>query len=249
MSALGKQTVVLLAIAVVLSLTMKAEGQQHQLTITHGPNIEYIGPHSAEIAWTTSTGGSSIVRYGNNPNNLNQAAEAPYARGQGSAHVTHRVTIRNLQPSTKYFFVVDSGQGQGTGTEAKSQVQSFTTKAAGSPGGRSGGGEANESAAERQPVRITDGPRVESVSKNAATIAWTTNAASSSVIRYGTNPGRLSQTAQAPYADTEGAPKQTHRVHINNLKPNTTYYFMVDSGQGEGTGTEAKSQVAQFKTK
>ncbi|HUO60983.1 MAG TPA: fibronectin type III domain-containing protein [Candidatus Acidoferrales bacterium] len=55
--------------------------------------------------------------------------------------------------------------------------------------------------------------------------------------------------AEAPYADNEKTVGQTHRVHIRNLKPGTTYFFYVDSGQGEGTGTEAKSGVAQFTTK
>jgi Purple acid Phosphatase, N-terminal domain len=242
MTSTSRYTLVLLAIAFLL-LPLTAAAQQAQpLTITDGPRIEFVGPNSAEIAWTTSTGGSTIVRYGTNPNNLDQVAEAAYDRGQGSHHVTHRVKIKSLRANTTYFFMVDSAQGQGTGTEVKSPVQSFTTK-----GGASG--ESGDSAQERQPVRIIDGPRVEGTGDSWAVIAWTTNASSSSVVRYGTNPNSLNQTAQAPYADTEGAPQQTHRVRISNLQPHTTYYFMADSGQGEGTGTEAKSPVAQFKTK
>lgn len=214
--------------------------------LTHAPVVEGVGSTTAVIAWTTNRGGSSIVHYGTSPSSLSETAESPYTRSSGSQHATHRVHLKNLKPSTTYYFQVDSGQGQGTGTEVKSEVGTFTTKAS---GGATAPGEANENAAERQPVKITDGPRVEKVDKTDATIAWTTNAASSSVVRYGTSPASLSQTAQSPYADAEGASKQTHRVEVKNLKPNTTYYFMVDSGQGEGTGTEAKSQVAQFKTK
>jgi hypothetical protein len=36
---------------------------------------------------------------------------------------------------------------------------------------------------------------------------------------------------------------------VKGLKPNTTYYFVADSGQGQGSGTEAKSEVSQFTTK
>ncbi len=122
--------ILLLGMAVLLLLPIAATAQSPQaLTITDGPRIEYVGPNTAEIAWTTSTGGSTIVRYGTDPNNLNQTAEAPYAKGQSSKHVTHRVKIQDLQPNTTYYFTVDSGQGQGTGTEVKSQVASFTTKA------------------------------------------------------------------------------------------------------------------------
>ncbi len=99
------------------------------------------------------------------------------------------------------------------------------------------------------PVKITDGPRVEGASPTSATIAWTTNTGGSSVIHYGTDAKNLNQTAESPYADNEKTTAQNHRVQIHNLKPNTTYYFIVDSGQGEDTGTEAKSSVQQFTTK
>jgi len=236
MTSLQKYTVAIATCAALLMLPVLAAAQNH-LTITDGPRIEYVGANNAEIAWTTSTGGSTVIRYGTDPNNLSQTAQAPYASGQGSAHVTHRVKIQNLQPNTTYYFMVDSGQGQGTGTEAKSSVQSFTTKA-----GSGGSGSAA--------LQITNGPVVEYVGNNKAEIAWTTSTGGSSVIRYGTDPNNLSQTAQEPYARSNGSGQHvTHRVTINNLQPNTTYYFVVDSGQGQGTGSEVKSQVAQFKTK
>lgn len=91
-------------------------------------------------------------------------------------------------------------------------------------------------------VKITKGPIIEEVTDHSATIAWSTNVRSSGVIRYGTENDKENQTAQAPY----GGP--THRVHLKNLKPNTKYYFVLDSGQGAGTGTEAKSQEMSFTT-
>jgi phosphodiesterase/alkaline phosphatase D-like protein len=100
-----------------------------------------------------------------------------------------------------------------------------------------------------QAVKITDGPRVEGAGPTWAVIAWTTNTGGSTVVRYGTDPNKLTQTAESPYADNEKTKAQNHRVHLKNLKPNTKYFFMVDSGQGEGTGTEAKSRVEEFTTK
>ncbi len=93
-----------------------------------------------------------------------------------------------------------------------------------------------------QAVRITKGPIIEEVASDQAVIAWSTNVRASSVIRYGTGDEHLSQTAEVPY----GGP--THRVHLRNLKPDTKYYFVVDSGQGKGTGTEAKSKEESFTT-
>lgn len=100
-----------------------------------------------------------------------------------------------------------------------------------------------------QAVKITNGPRVEGVGPTWAVIAWTTNTGGSTVVRYGTDSNNLNETAKAPYADNEKTKAQNHRVHLKNLKPNTKYFFVADSGQGEGTGTEAKSPVGEFTTK
>jgi len=100
-----------------------------------------------------------------------------------------------------------------------------------------------------QAVKITDGPRVEGTGPTWAVIAWTTNTGGSSIVRYGTSANSLSQTAKSAYADNDKTKAQNHRVHLKNLKPNTKYFFQVDSGQGERTGTEAKSSVAEFTTR
>lgn len=100
-----------------------------------------------------------------------------------------------------------------------------------------------------QPVQIVNGPVVEGVGDTWAVIAWTTNTGGSSVVRFGTDQNNLNQTGQAPYADNDKTKAQNHRVRLTNLNPDTTYFYIVDSGQGEGTGTEAKSQVLQFRTK
>jgi|SRR5215467_12379457 len=100
-----------------------------------------------------------------------------------------------------------------------------------------------------QAVKITDGPRIEGVGPTWAVIAWTTNTGGSTVVHYGTAKNELSQTAKAPYADNEKTQAQNHRVHLKNLRPHTKYFFVADSGQGEDTGTEAKSPVEEFTTK
>lgn len=109
--------------------------------------------------------------------------------------------------------------------------------------------EARENHEKAMGLKITDGPRVEGVGTNWAVIAWTTNTGGSSIVRYGTKPNGLNETAEAPYADNEKTSAQNHRVRLNNLKPATTYYFLADSGQGEGTGTESRSSTGQFTTK
>jgi len=99
------------------------------------------------------------------------------------------------------------------------------------------------------PEKITQGPVVEGFGNNWAVIAWSTNTGGSTIVKYGTDPNHLTETAEAPYSDNEKTASQNHRVHLKNLKPGTTYYFTVVSGQGEGTGTQAASSVGQFTTK
>lgn len=109
---------------------------------------------------------------------------------------------------------------------------------------------AQERGEKAETEKIINGPRIEQVTRDGATIAWTTNTGGSSVIRYGTNAEHLDRMAESPYADNDRNSKyQTHRVELKNLRPNTTYYYKVVSGQGEGTGSSAQSRVEEFKTK
>ena len=248
-----KRTIALIALfTMALAIAAVAQANRGAIHIINGPRVEGTGDTWAVVAWTTDDGGSSIVHYGTNANSLTQTAESPYSGAKvQNGKVTHRVHIKNLQPNTTYYFVADSGQGSASGTEIKSGVLNFQTKAAGTASAMPSGmpqGDSDDNM-KHAAVRITDGPRVEGTGDTWAVVAWTTNEASSSVLRYGTSANSLTQMAEAPYADNEGANKQTHRVRITNLKPHTTYYFAVDSGQGEGTGTQAQSNVGQFTTK
>jgi phosphodiesterase/alkaline phosphatase D-like protein len=219
-----------------------ARAQQPQaLQITNGPVVEDVEATSAVIAWTTNTGGSTVVHYGTDQNNLSQTAKEAWTKGPDPSRTTHRVHVENLQPNTTYYFLVVSGEGSGTGTEAKSNIASFTTKSSGD----SGGGQAKAP----EPVHIIHGPVVEGVGPTSAVIAWTTNTGASTVVRYGTDQNNLSQTAKEAWTKGSDPSRTTHRVHVENLKPNTTYYFVVESGEASGTGTETKSNIASFTTK
>jgi phosphodiesterase/alkaline phosphatase D-like protein len=95
-------------------------------------------------------------------------------------------------------------------------------------------------------VKITNGPTLEEITANSATVAWSTNLKGSTRVTYGTDPNNLTQFAEAPW----GAGGLTHRVKLQNLKPNNTYYFQVETGQAAGTGgaeVEGK-RVMSFKT-
>lgn len=231
--------------------------------IVDGPRLEGTGDTWARIAWTTNAGSGSTVRYGTDPNNLSQVAQSPYAGEKiHNGRVTHRVEVRGLQPNTTYYYIVDSTQGSGTGTQAQSSVQSFRTNASGQASSETsqtysqtyGGntspynGSNNPYGSPAAAVQIVDGPRLESVASTSATIAWATNGAGSSVIRYGNNPNALTQTAQGATMAGSGG-QFAHRVTLSNLQPHTTYYFVVDSGQGGYAGPQSQSSVIPFTTR
>ncbi len=96
--------------------------------------------------------------------------------------------------------------------------------------------------AQSNSVQITQPPKVENVTGNSAVIAWSTNVNSSTLVRYGTDQGSLSQTAQMPWGGL------THRVTLKNLKPGTTYYYQAESGKAQGSGTKADAPVSSFQT-
>lgn len=102
-----------------------------------------------------------------------------------------------------------------------------------------------------QALQITHGPVVEQVSSNSVIVAWTTNVPSSAVLHYGTNPDpkTWNRAAQEAWGGQQN-PNQssTHRVTVQGLQPNTTYYLQAESGNAQGTGTGQKSQVITIRT-
>lgn len=100
-------------------------GNAQNAQITQGPVVEFVSDNSAVIAWSTNVPANTVVKYGMDPNNLTQTAEAPWGK------TTHRVNITGLQPNTTYYLQVESAQAQGTGTGALSSVSQFQTVAPG----------------------------------------------------------------------------------------------------------------------
>jgi phosphodiesterase/alkaline phosphatase D-like protein len=100
-------------------------------------------------------------------------------------------------------------------------------------------------------VHITEGPELESVRDDTAIIRWTSNNPGGSdehfgVVHYGTDAGQLSQTAKSHIRLNQNHSYTVFRVRVDGLKPQTTYYYTVDSMQGNGKSDGVKSPVAHF---
>lgn len=78
----------------------------HSLTnaaeITRGPYLQLANDKAITIRWRTNTSTDSVVRYGNNPANLNLSKTVSGRRTE------HEVRITNLSPLTKYYYSVGS---------------------------------------------------------------------------------------------------------------------------------------------
>jgi hypothetical protein len=106
-------------------------------------------------------------------------------------------------------------------------------------------------AKEAERVRVTEGPAIESAKRNFIIIKWTSNNPGGTdehfgVVHYGTDPGHLMQTAQSPVRLNQNHASTVFRVRVDGLKSQTTYYYAVDSMQGNGKSDGVKSAVNHF---
>lgn len=206
-----------LCAAFVMGTIIFATAQATQdVQITNGPKVENVTGNSATIAWSTNTNAGTVLKYGTDANNLSQTSQMPWGG------LTHRVTLKNLQPNQTYYYQVTSAQGQGSGTGAISGVEQFHT---------SSGPASASSASQGQPsgsnnAQVIVGPIMQKVTEQSAQVYWETTQPTENLIKYGTSPNQLNQTAQNPYGGT------THKVELSNLQPNTLYYFAIQEPNG-----------------
>lgn len=218
----------LIVFALVATLAVGvAAAQANQLQITQGPKVEHVTADTAIIAWSTNVNAGSTVKYGTDANNLDKQAGAPWGG------LTHRVTIKGLEPNKTYYFQVVSGEAQGSGARAMSDVVQFQTKA-----GQSTNPNQNAQNQGQQEIKIVAGPIPQKVLDTTARVWWQTTAPSETILKYGTERGRLDQTAMEAW----GKGGQSHRVELKNLKPDTTYYLEIQDEKGN------VRREGQFKT-
>jgi phosphodiesterase/alkaline phosphatase D-like protein len=102
-------------------------------------------------------------------------------------------------------------------------------------------------------VQMTKGPELELAHDNTAIVRWTTTNPRGDdehygVVRYGTDPEDLSQTAKGHIRLNRAHPETIFRVRMDDLKPQTTYYYKVTSEGGDGESDGMESPVNHFTT-
>jgi phosphodiesterase/alkaline phosphatase D-like protein len=221
--------------------------------ITMGPEIRNFNGSTATLYWETDRVGANDVRYGMSPNNLDQRA---FERAGSRQHTAE---LNNLQPGQTYYFEIQRRNGTARDTGSFMLPQSATAQ--GAPGSFGAipvqmsngqtvmgnnqtypyGNYPQQGANTNGAVQIISGPTVQSVSDTQAVISWTTNVPSSSTVRYGNSWLALNQAAQAQWGPN-------HTVTVSGLRPNTKYFFRVESAQAQGTGSATLSNFSSFQT-
>ena len=102
-------------------------------------------------------------------------------------------------------------------------------------------------------VRIKHGPEREAANSHLAIIRWESDNPGGApehfaVAHYGTDAGKLSETAKSPIRLNPYHPDTVFRVRIDDLKPRTTYYYTVESIGSDGRNDGVKSPVRHFTT-
>ena len=103
-------------------------------------------------------------------------------------------------------------------------------------------------------VHITQGPSLELANSSSAIIRWTSNNPRGTdehfgVVTYGTDPTNLNEIAKSHIRLNRNHPYTVFRVRVDGLQPRTTYYYTVDSMEGNGTRDGVKSPVRHFTTR
>jgi len=185
---------------------------------TWGPERTGLTATTATIEWETDQETTSRIEFDTD------SARDPFRFQAGSNAIfrtKHKVTIEALQPETVYFWRVIGRNREGLRVE--SEQHSFrTTAGMGQP-----------------TVRITAGPSTQ-VTSTTAVVTWTTNVPTTSELSYGTVEGLLSTSTALADLRTD------HRVTLDGLTPNTTYFYRVEGSDGQGRFVN--SGILSFRT-
>jgi hypothetical protein len=102
-------------------------------------------------------------------------------------------------------------------------------------------------------VKILKAPELEISVDHLTITRWTTTNPGGSdvhygIVHYGTDRKDLSQTAKSPLRLNHGHRYTVFRVRIDDLLPQTTYYYRVSSEESNGESDRVSSSVYKFTT-
>ena len=166
--------------------------------------IYNINDISVTITWTTDEPSDSEVHYGKTTALGNTASDTGLV-------TNHKIVITGLEPGTAYYYELQSTDPSGN-TAVDNNNGAYYTITTSTP--------------DTTPPVITN-VATSDFTYNSATITWTTDEPSNTVVHYGITTN-LGSTKQKPALET------SHSSALTNLLPETTYYYEVQSTDIKG---------------
>jgi kumamolisin len=159
------------------------------------------GNATVALSWQASAGAASYSVF-----------RATTAAGEGTTPLASGITATSYTDNavvngTTYYYTVTATDSSGTASSPSAEV-SATPNA----------------------LAITGGPQAVP-GKTTAQVSWTTNLASTSVVRFGTSSGSLTRTQSSSSLVT------SHTLTLTQLQRRSTYYYQVSSTAGSATAT------------
>ncbi len=193
------------------NFTTSADSTAPTITVVTAAVVDL---HSATITWTTSESATSLVEYSTNADLSNSTSTTIVT----DLRTKHSVIVSGLTLNTTYYYRVKSKDAANNEriSPASSPYGSFTTS--------------NAKEDLTAPV-ITVSPSAGSITQTGATITWTTDENSTSLVDYGTTTQLGSLAGQA------GDSVTSHSVVLTGLSANTLYYYQIRSTDSAGNST------------
>lgn len=158
----------------------------------------------AIISWVTDRTSTSFLEYGLSPTELSQS------KGSLTLVDEHKITLSGLQPSTTYYYRVQSfdlDRSYELG-DTFSSIYSFRTP---------------------EPARIYD-VATDAVTLNTAVLSWRTSVPTRTRVEYGNTLGY-----GLVYEDNDGELTLSHSVKLTGLESGAVYHYKVSTKTGFGS--------------
>lgn len=174
---------------------------------------------TATVNWTTNESSNSVVKFSTQPL---ASATSTQTVSSSSMVTAHSLPLTGLQPSTTYYYRVESMDT--SANTATSTQRTFVTTAL--------------------PVVDVTAPIISSIvatpTTTSATIAWSTNEASSSEVIYATGPLASATSTQSV---SNVSLVTSHSLSLTSLTASTTYYFLVKSADAAANTASSTQQT------
>ena len=208
-----------------LSFTTKPDSTPP--VITTAPTVTGVTDSTVTIVWDTNEPSNSQVRY----DTVSRTWSTYTKTKTDAAMVTHHtVTITGLQNNQAYFFRVGSTDLGGNGPDPATTGDNnptntelgFTTLP------------------DNTPPTITSPPTATGITESTATIAWSTDEPSNSLVQYGKSATTWNSY---PSSQNNASMVTNHVVTLSGLDSSTPYFFRVGSTDIRGNGPTVSTEV------